>query len=170
MGDSYRTASAMPLLTHNLEQNAASLRTRPQALVLDWDNEELPQEVLAVKGGFDVIMQVALSVSHEPFGSADDFLRLSQNCRMADVTYNTASFPVLIRTLKNVLALHDSTGQSHKPDPPLILLGYKERDPAERTLWDMARGIGIDFARVGERVGAGGAPVEIWLGVVQKPV
>ena len=82
---------------------------------------------------------------------------------MADVTYNTASFPSLIRTLKSIIALHDS---AQKPEPPLILLGYKERDSAERTLWDMTREIGVDFQQVGERVGMGGQPIEIWLGRV----
>lgn len=84
---------------------------------------------------------------------------------MADVTYNTASFPSLVRTLKGILTLHDL---SQKPRPPLVLLGYKERDPAERTLWKMAENIGVTFERVGERVGAGGAPIEVWLGRVSE--
>lgn len=84
---------------------------------------------------------------------------------MADVTYNTASFPSLVRTLKSIIALHDS---SDKPEPPLVLLGYKERDSAERTLWDMAREIGVDFLQVGERAGMGGQPIEIWLGHVHE--
>lgn len=87
---------------------------------------------------------------------------------MADVTYNTASFPSLVRTLNNVIKLHDT---SQKQKPPLILLGYKERDAAERTLWELVRKIGIVFTQVGERTGAGGSPVEVWLGhVLQQPV
>ena len=79
---------------------------------------------------------------------------------MADVAYNTASFPSLIRTLDKLLRLGSK--------PPAILLGYKERDAAERTLWDLAAEIGVEFEKVGERVGAGGAPVEIWIGHCQS--
>ena len=81
---------------------------------------------------------------------------------MADVTYNTASFPSLIQTLSSLIHLN---GQKNA-QPPVILLGYKERDPEERTLWEMARGIGIVFDRVGERLGSGGNEVEIWVGKV----
>lgn len=79
---------------------------------------------------------------------------------MADVTYNTASFPSLIRTLNRVVQLSDPCSDKK---PPLVVLAYKERDTAERSLWDLAREIGIAFDRVGERSGAGGNPVEIWL-------
>ena len=81
---------------------------------------------------------------------------------MADVTYNTASFPSLVRTLKVLTSGGDP--ESHSGRLPLILLGYKERDAAERSLWDMARNIGITVEKVGERPGAGGNPVEIWVG------
>ena len=110
---------------------------------------------------------------------------------MADVTYNTSSFPALLRTLAALLAL--STKNSHDssvaepdahPDPDdleasqdhndeeerghgelLVLLAYKERDPAERQLWDMmARETGVVLECVGKQPGAGGFPVEIWLG------
>lgn len=75
---------------------------------------------------------------------------------MADVTYNTASFPALIATLRSLIHLGTK--------PPLILLGYKERDPEERTLWDLTQQIGIQFEQVGERAGCGGASVEVWIG------
>ena len=75
---------------------------------------------------------------------------------MADVTYNTASFPSLIRTLA-------SLAKSDGHTAPLVILGYKQRDPAERTLWKMAADIGLHFIQVGNRTGAGGASVEIWL-------
>lgn len=78
---------------------------------------------------------------------------------MADVTYNTASFPSLIRTLSNLVKLGSQ--------PPVIVLGYKERNPSERTLWVLASDIGIEFEKIGERGGAGGLPVEIWLGRVK---
>ncbi len=79
---------------------------------------------------------------------------------MADVTYNVSSFPSLTRTL-NKLARHGSKS-------PAILLGYKERDPGERTFWEMMATLGIKFVKIGERPGAGGAPVEIWLGRVSE--
>ena len=80
---------------------------------------------------------------------------------MADVTYNTASFPSLVRTVSRLAKLGTK--------PPLILLGYKERDATERALWDLMKDVGIDLTRVGERVGAGGAPVEVWIGKVSCP-
>jgi hypothetical protein len=75
---------------------------------------------------------------------------------MADVTYNTASFPSLVRTLAQLIQLGTN--------PPLVLMGYKERDAAERTLWDLVAEIGLEFEQISEHTGAGGAPVEIWLG------
>jgi hypothetical protein len=115
---------------------------------------------------------------------------------MADVTYNTSSFPALLRTLAALLALSAKSVAKPKPelepgpgpgpdedDPraapprdgdgdgdgdgrePLVVLAYKERDPAERQLWDMmARETGVVLECVGKLVGAGGLPVEIWLG------
>ena len=103
--------------------------------------------------------------------------------RMADVTYNTSSFPALLRTLASLLALSaahhhhvaiadgadndDGPGSQERHDGPLVLLAYKERDPAERQLWDMmARDseMGVVLECVGKQAGAGGLPVEIWLG------
>lgn len=75
---------------------------------------------------------------------------------MADVAYNVASFPSLTRTLAKLARLG-------KKAPP-ILLGYKERDESEHTFWNMMSDLGIDFEKIGERAGAGGVPVEIWLG------
>jgi protein N-lysine methyltransferase METTL21D len=117
---------------------------------------------------------------------------------MADVAYNTSSFPALLRTLASLLAL--SNAQSHRDDlddvandvgdddpgsqaddrdyergcgghdHPLVLLAYKERDPAERQLWDMmVRETGTVFECVGRQAGAGGLPVEIWLGKRNNP-
>jgi hypothetical protein len=121
--------------------------------------------------------------------------------RMADVAYNTSSFPALLRTLASLLALSNAQ-RSHRddddvandagdddPEPgsqerdsekvddrdcergcgghddPLVLLAYKERDPAERLLWDMmTRETGVVLKCVGRQAGAGGLPVEIWLG------
>ena len=81
---------------------------------------------------------------------------------MADVTYNTASFPSLVRTLSSLLQL------SPPERPPIVLLGYKERDPEERTLWEMIKSIGVSFEKVGERIGAGREPVEIWVGTCER--
>jgi hypothetical protein len=110
---------------------------------------------------------------------------------MADVTYNTTSFPALLRTLASLLSLsataHHQGGDDgvagdeadHDEDPgslkrergvrgghdPLVLLAYKERDPAERQLWEMmTRETGVVLGCVGKQAGAGGLPVEIWLG------
>ncbi|KZW01337.1 hypothetical protein EXIGLDRAFT_830080 [Exidia glandulosa HHB12029] len=73
---------------------------------------------------------------------------------MADVTYNTAAFPSLISTLKRLA-------------PPLVLMGYKERDLAERDLWRMLEEsqLRMKLVRVEDVRGAGGAPVEVWVGV-----
>ena len=55
-------------------------------------------------------------------------------------------------------------------DHTLVLLAYKERDPAERQLWDMmVRETGTVFECVGRQAGAGGLPVEIWLGKRNNP-
>lgn len=83
---------------------------------------------------------------------------------MADVTYNTASFPSLIRTLSSLIQFNVSKNRK----PPVFLMGYKERDQEERTLWDMARGVGIIFEKVGAREGSGGAEVEVWIGKVES--
>lgn len=75
---------------------------------------------------------------------------------MADVTYNTASFSSLCRTLERVCKMGDKS--------PILFLGYKERDAAERSFWKDVNQYGIGFEKVGERAGAGGLPVEIWAG------
>ncbi|KAG6873509.1 hypothetical protein C0995_014777 [Termitomyces sp. Mi166 len=48
-------------------------------------------------------------------------------------------------------------------EPPFVLLGYKERDSTERSLWDLVDDIGLSLQKVGDSAGAGGTPVEIWL-------
>jgi hypothetical protein len=94
---------------------------------------------------------------------------------MADVTYNTTSFPALISTLKRLSSVQRSSSDNassqttaaesaQHDDRLLVLLAYKERDPAERSLWDMAQEIGLVFEEVDRVCGAGGAPVEIYLG------
>lgn len=80
----------------------------------------------------------------------------------ADVTYNTASFPSLVSTLVSLLR-PDAQGNT-----PMLLLAYKERDPSERELWDMARARGLTLELVDvitghEEQGMAGA-TEIWIG------
>ncbi|KAL5513207.1 hypothetical protein ACEPAH_3605 [Sanghuangporus vaninii] len=136
--------SAMEILEANLSDNAvhwdianssSSIQAKPA--VLDWDEEveekQLPTEIL--EGGVDFII-------------------------MADVTYNTASFPSLILTLSR---LSTRAGRT-----PSVLLAYKERDPDERRLWDMARSIGLHFDEIGRVPGAGGVPVEIYQGRFER--
>lgn len=85
---------------------------------------------------------------------------------MADVAYNTSSFPALLSTLASLLALYDhGDGTVAEAREPLVLLAYKERDPGERRLWDMmTSSVGIALEQVSSEAGAGGAPVEIWMG------
>lgn len=85
---------------------------------------------------------------------------------MADVAYNTSSFPALLSTLASLLALsgHDD-GAAAGAREPLVLLAYKERDPGERRLWNMmTSSVGVTLEQVSSEAGAGGAPVEIWMG------
>lgn len=91
---------------------------------------------------------------------------------MADVAYNTSSFPALLSTLAALLALDDRDDDGAEAiavaggaREPLVLLAYKERDPCERRLWGMmARQVGVALERVGSEAGAGAPPVEIWIG------
>ena len=150
----------MPLLELNISANQHLFQfSRPQATILDWD-EDLPDSIQNAAGRPDVIMYGLMPASCLP----TPYLLLTYKSlfSMADVTYNTSSFPALIRTLSRLISLPGRTR------PPMVLLGYKERDPSERTLWDMAKGIGIVFKEVGERKGAGGENVEIWIGTVKN--
>ena len=106
--------------------------------------------------------------------------------RMADVTYNTSSFPALLRTLATLLALSienstrgglvteldpaldpDDPGAPRVSDDdsdgkcgPLVVVAYKERDPAEWQLWDMmARKTDVEIECVGKQAGASGLTV-----------
>ncbi|KAI9440757.1 putative methyltransferase-domain-containing protein [Lactarius indigo] len=134
--------SSMELMNYNIHANSALYpHCPPTALPLNWDEEELPEAVRGRHVGFDLVV-------------------------MADVAYNTSSFPALLSTLASLLALSgDGDGAAAGAREPLVLLAYKERDPGERRLWDMmARQVGIVLERVGNEAGAGGPPVEIWMG------
>jgi len=81
------SASAMPLLEHNISAHNIYPSQPPQTEVLDWDE---PLLVLwGFSQGFDVIMYCNSTSSEN----------LAKVYRMADVTYNTESFPSLIRTV-----------------------------------------------------------------------
>lgn len=147
----------MPLLEHNITANRHLFPTTiPKAAVLDWD-ENLPGEIESMKR-IDVIVYAFLFHT----GSISYINRKINS--MADITYNTSSFPSLIHTLSSLVKLN----AKHDHPAPVILLGYKERDAEERSLWEMARAIGIHFQRVGERVGSGGVEVEVWIGTVEN--
>lgn len=90
---------------------------------------------------------------------------------MADVTYNTDMFPPLLRTLNALVRLctqatSSSPMSGENSSLPMIILAYKERDPAERTLFDLARVIGVNFDLISTIPGAGGNPIEIYIGTV----
>ncbi|KAH7885836.1 putative methyltransferase-domain-containing protein [Phlebopus sp. FC_14] len=130
--------SAMPILHQNIDSNRhLTSNLSPIAAVLDWESEVLPPEIQC-ESELDVIV-------------------------MADVTYNTSSFPALIATLSRLVRFSEGRRKGHSP---MILMGYKERDSAERALWDMVKCIHIEFQRVGEVKGAGGNAIEIWVGQV----
>jgi protein N-lysine methyltransferase METTL21D len=75
---------------------------------------------------------------------------------MSDVTYNTSSFPALIKTLKGLVDISPRAW---------VILGYKERHTTERTAWNMFEDeVKLRLKKVKEVKGAGGAPVEIWIG------
>ncbi|KAH9039287.1 putative methyltransferase-domain-containing protein [Lactarius pseudohatsudake] len=140
--------SSMELMNYNIHANTALYpHCPPTALSLNWDEEELPEAIRERHGGFDLVHS-------------------SQYPRMADVAYNTSSFPALLSTLASLLALSDNDdGAAAGAREPLVLLAYKERDPGERRLWDMmARQVGVALERVGGEAGAGGFQVEIWMG------
>lgn len=81
---------------------------------------------------------------------------------LADVTYNTVMFPALLRTLD---ALVHTVVASSGGDT-LLILAYKERDAAERTLFILAIAVDIRFELVTTIAGAGGNPIEIYIAVV----
>ncbi|THU93868.1 hypothetical protein K435DRAFT_756958 [Dendrothele bispora CBS 962.96] len=187
--------SAIPLLEHNISINThlfnspTALETQnhptriqphtPIPSVLDWDSP-LPEfaSSLPGRGNLDLIV-------------------------MADVTYNTSSFPSLVRTIKDLVQIgsdpsssndngdniqKDENENQHRSNSPLILIGYKQRDLAERELFHMLqqeftderRGVKLRLSKVGEVRGAsnldpsceeqgeGWGPVEVWIGEVVK--
>ena len=155
----------MPILSYNITSNAKYFtqpQDSPQPIALDWDVENLPEQVIEARS-FDVILYVSFRApgTHNPvpFGG---ILLPSIFFRMADVTYNTASFPSLIRAISSLIQLN----VNHSRPPPIIMMGYKERDPDERSLWGMLESeVGIRLERVGECEGwPESTPIEFWIG------
>ncbi|CAE6511174.1 unnamed protein product [Rhizoctonia solani] len=155
-------SSAIELIDHNKLSNShlfgdrtgileGSEEARPtseielHAAELDWDNP-IPPSVWAVdqRSGtqypFDIII-------------------------MADVTYNTASFGALLDTVTGLLRGPSASGSS-----AIVLLAYKCRDPAERTLWTDALAQGVTFVQVDTVKGVREPAVEIWLGGWERDV
>ena len=51
----------MPLLEHNISANEHLFKsTRPQAAVLDWDDDDLPEEIQSLDAGIDAIVYAVL--------------------------------------------------------------------------------------------------------------
>ncbi|KZP00908.1 hypothetical protein CALVIDRAFT_216889 [Calocera viscosa TUFC12733] len=124
-------ASAIPLIEHNIHRNSQYFNgVGVSAAVLDWE-EDLPERIISA-GPFHLIL-------------------------MSDVTYNTASFPALLKTLKALRRLSQQTDTDS-----VALLAYKERDPEERDLWLMLEEQSIKFEKLEEIPGHGGQPVELW--------
>ena len=78
---------------------------------------------------------------------------------MADVTYNTSSFPSLLRTVDSILRLAPSCQ---------VVLAYKERHEAEGEIWGMFEGVGLRMQKIDQVHGFGGAEVQVWLGGVDR--
>lgn len=140
-----------PAPVNPLETETKAQGVRVKAAVLDWD-ESLPSWV------DDPWPNMIMYVSPPPLGPIGPHLTSSA----ADVTYNTASFPALVQTLTALLK------PSHQAHRPPLLLAYKQRDEAERDLWDMLRERGIVLDKVDEIQGAEEeGQVEIWFGQAQ---
>ena len=82
------------------------------------------------------------------------------------MTYNTSSFPSLLRTLSSLVKLN---AENSRP-PPVVILGYKERDSDERSLWGMLGSeVGICLEKVGECEGwPESTPTEFWIGQLKS--
>ncbi|WRT65610.1 uncharacterized protein IL334_002555 [Kwoniella shivajii] len=141
--------SAIPLMNENISLNFSQERSNTinvdlEAQLLDWD-DPLP--------GWVSSNQPELIIA-------------------ADVTYNTSAFPSLLRTLLSLLKPTPSSSSS-SPSPssignaikPLLALAYKQRDPAERGLWDMLTSHGVNMVLVDRIRGAEeDGETEIWIG------
>lgn len=205
------TASALPLLDRNISLNCALWNTPEskgatgpcsdnidvKGAILDWE-QDIPTRVWSDTS--DSAGEIAGPVQASPFdlimwvergnGFACALLIIQPTlCRAADITYNTASFPHLIRVIKGLITGPPNTASSTAQLKPPILLAYKQRHQDERELWDMARNeLGISWHKIAQLDGhevsldvdvtcphsehdgqtgsirSGMGPVEIWLG------
>lgn len=66
---------------------------------------------------------------------------------MADVTYNTASFPSLVQTICNLVKQPPDKASDNDGETPIsrpyVLMAYKQREEAERSLWGMLEEKGV---------------------------
>jgi hypothetical protein len=88
----------MHILSHNITCNAKYFTQppdTPQPLTLDWDEENLPEQVMEV-GGFDAILYVsshALGMAHRfSFLPISELVPFFQNGRR-DIQHRLVSFP-----------------------------------------------------------------------------
>lgn len=117
-------ATALPLLESNILD--CGVGDVVQARELDWDSIECTDR-------------------HFGWGALEaDIGPCIDLVLAADVTYNTSSFPSLLRTFRRLLRPpRASSGADQGASPedqsfPIGILAYKMRDAAERTLWTMA--------------------------------
>lgn len=121
-------ASTILILSHNISSNVKyfiQLLDLPQPLVLDWDEETLPEQVIQAKG-FDIILYI--SPHKQSILQVFDWTYYFST-RMADVTYSTSSFPSLLHTLSSLVQLN----ADHSHSPLIVILGHKEHDFNERS-------------------------------------
>lgn len=163
----------MPLIKHNIASNEQLYPSISlSSAMLDWEDDSASLKV-NYPAGHDIIMWVFHLHPLLPSKFSMLTLGIFRICRMADVTYNTDIFPALLRTLHALLQIprvdtaaneSESTSAPSLRTSPLVVLAYKERDPGERNLFMQARKLGIVFELVDNIPGAGGMPVEIYIG------
>ncbi|KAF5353076.1 hypothetical protein D9758_008751 [Tetrapyrgos nigripes] len=209
VGSIYTTdlPSALPLLTQNISSNTHLFRSSVSSLVssVSSTTPQIPGRSLVLSPGTESTAVLDLGCTPIPevldwdeplpefahqFGEKGKG-RLDMII-MADVTYNTSSFPSLVKTIRDLVQLGSlslSTAAGYSEDEtkyPLILIGYKQRDRAERELFrTLSSQVGFRMTKVDEVPGAsrlpgggkgegsgsaadseeeGRGPVEIWIG------
>ncbi|WWC68720.1 uncharacterized protein I206_102654 [Kwoniella pini CBS 10737] len=130
MNENLEYNNLKPFLNSQLDENDIKSNTIIQAKILDWD-KELPNWL---------------------FNSWPELIVA------ADVTYNTSTFPSLLRTLISLFT-------SNSLIKPLLILAYKQRDPAERELWNMLSSNGIQMIMIDKIQGTQDeGETELWVG------
>ncbi|KAG8756010.1 hypothetical protein FRC12_010716 [Ceratobasidium sp. 428] len=156
-----RTASAIELIEHNRDTNKHLFKGSNDEESREGEDQAPLIELRGIELDWDKPIANDIWDRESETGSACSFDVIV----MADVTYNTASFSALLDT---VVALLNESGPFSSS--PMILLAYKCRDAAERTLWKDAADRGILFVQVDSIRGAREPAVEIWLGGWEKAV